>query len=58
MIPFIINERFSQARVRGDDFFRVINWDLDLRTDMRLDFSRFRNEYNPNIPADLSFSLL
>ena len=58
MISFIINEHFSQARVGGDDFFRGVNSNLDLRTDMRLDLSRLRIEHDPNIPADLSFSLL
>src|SRR5215467_2982881 len=57
MITFIINEHFGQARVRGDDFFRSLNSNLDLRTDMRFDFSRFRIEHDPNIPADVSFAL-
>jgi hypothetical protein len=39
MISLIVNEHFRQSRVGRDDFFRSINWNLDLRTDVR--FHRF-----------------
>ncbi len=56
MISFIIYEHFCQPRIGGDDFFRGVNYNLDFRTDMRLNFSRLRNEHDANIPADLTFA--